>query len=172
MTFVRNHAEAILACDFFVSVTASFRMLYAFVIMEVGTRRIAHVNITAHPTAGWVLQQFREDIVALLAAGSETPVLHFLQHSRSGDQGLWSTQSAQAADWRGSRPSTNWNGKNHRVSRLACVSDAVKEENRSDTKIGVSATANQSWMGGSATATASQLRVADRFAGDARHPDT
>ena len=28
MTFVRNHAEGILACDFFVTVTASFRMLY------------------------------------------------------------------------------------------------------------------------------------------------
>jgi hypothetical protein len=47
MTFVRNHAEGILACDFFVTVTASFRVLYVFVVMEVGTRRIAHVNVTA-----------------------------------------------------------------------------------------------------------------------------
>ena len=39
---------------------ASFRVLYVFVIMEVGTRRIAHVNVTAHPTADWILQQFRE----------------------------------------------------------------------------------------------------------------
>jgi putative transposase len=60
MTFVRNHAHAILACDFFVSVTASFRLLYVFVILEVGTRRIAHFNVTAHPTADWTLQQFRE----------------------------------------------------------------------------------------------------------------
>jgi len=44
MTFVRNHAEGILACDFFVTVTASFRVLYVFVAMEVGTRRIAHVR--------------------------------------------------------------------------------------------------------------------------------
>lgn len=35
------------------------------------------------------------------------------------------------------------------------VSDAVKEENRSDTKFGVNATATQSWLGGSATASAS-----------------
>ena len=41
MTFVRNHAQGILACDFFVTVTACFRVLYVFVIMEVGTRRIA-----------------------------------------------------------------------------------------------------------------------------------
>jgi putative transposase len=62
MTFVRNHAQAVLACDFFVTVTASFRVLHVFVIMEVGTRRIIHFNVTAHPTAEWTLQQFREVI--------------------------------------------------------------------------------------------------------------
>ena len=45
-TFVRNQAQALLACDFFVTLTASFRILYVFVIMEVGTRRITHFNIT------------------------------------------------------------------------------------------------------------------------------
>jgi len=60
MIFVRNHAQAMLASDFLVVVTARFRVLYVFVIMEVGTRRIAHFNVTAHPTAGWTLQQFRE----------------------------------------------------------------------------------------------------------------
>src|SRR5205814_2779224 len=62
VTFDRNHAQAVLACDFFVTVTASFRVLYVFVIMEVGTRRITHFNVTAHPTAEWTLQQFRETI--------------------------------------------------------------------------------------------------------------
>jgi hypothetical protein len=59
-TFVRNHAKAIVACDFFVVVTASFRTLYVFVIMQLGTRRILHHNVTDHPTAEWTLQQFRE----------------------------------------------------------------------------------------------------------------
>lgn len=62
MTFVRNHAQAILTCDFFVVFTANFRLLYVFVIMEVGTRRIAHINVTGHPTSDWTLQQFREVI--------------------------------------------------------------------------------------------------------------
>jgi putative transposase len=59
-TFVQNHAKGIVACDFFVVVTAMFRVLYVFVVMEVGTRRIVHHNVTAHPTAAWTLQQFRE----------------------------------------------------------------------------------------------------------------
>jgi putative transposase len=62
MTFVRNHAQGILACDFFVVVTARFRILYVFVVMEVGTRKIAHFNVTDHPTAAWTLQQTREVI--------------------------------------------------------------------------------------------------------------
>jgi hypothetical protein len=61
-TFVRNHAQSIVACDFFVVVTARFRILYVFLLMEVGTRRIQHSNVTAHPTAEWTLQQFREAI--------------------------------------------------------------------------------------------------------------
>ena len=63
-TFVRNHAQAIVACDFCVVVTATFRLLYVFVRMEHATRRILHVNVTAHPTASWTLQQLREAIPA------------------------------------------------------------------------------------------------------------
>lgn len=59
-TFVRNHATSITACDFLVAVTARFRVLYVFVMMEVGSRRILHCNVTAHPNAEWTLQQFRE----------------------------------------------------------------------------------------------------------------
>jgi transposase InsO family protein len=61
-TFVRNHPQSILACDFLVCITAGFRVLYVLVIMEIGSRRILHHNVTAHPTAEWMLQQFREAI--------------------------------------------------------------------------------------------------------------
>jgi putative transposase len=49
----------VLACDFFVAVTATFRVVDVFVVLEVGTRRIVHWNVTAHPTADWTGQQFR-----------------------------------------------------------------------------------------------------------------
>jgi transposase InsO family protein len=61
-TFVRNHAQAIVACDFCVAVTATFRLLYVFVVIEHASRRLLHVNVTAHPTAKWTLQQLREAI--------------------------------------------------------------------------------------------------------------
>jgi putative transposase len=60
ITFVKNPAKAIIACDFFIAVTATFRLVYVFVIMEVGSRRILHLNTTLHPKAEWTLQQFRE----------------------------------------------------------------------------------------------------------------
>lgn len=60
--FVRNHAEAIVACDFFTVVTATFKILYVFVVVEHATRRILHVNVTQHPTGDWALQQLREAI--------------------------------------------------------------------------------------------------------------
>ncbi len=52
-TFLRNHAGEILACDFFVVVTVTFRSIYVFVILEHGSRRILHCNATSHPTSEW-----------------------------------------------------------------------------------------------------------------------
>jgi putative transposase len=85
-TFVRNHASAILACDFCVVVTATFRLIYAFIVIEHQTRRIVHCNVTRHPTAVWTLQQLRETI----------PSDHryrFLIHDRDG---IFSTQLDQS----------------------------------------------------------------------------
>jgi putative transposase len=71
-TFLKNHAKAILACDFFVAVTATFRMLYVFVVIEHGTRRLAHVNVTANPSADWTLQQLR----AVVGEGAHQYLIH------------------------------------------------------------------------------------------------
>jgi putative transposase len=58
-TFLRNHAREVLACDFFVTVTAGFRLVYVFVVLDISTRRLVHGNVTEHPTAEWTAQQFR-----------------------------------------------------------------------------------------------------------------
>ena len=77
MTFVRNHGKAIVAGDFAVAVTVRFRILYVFVVMEVGSRRILHVNVTPHPTSSWTLQQLREAI-------RSDHAYRWLIHDRSG----------------------------------------------------------------------------------------
>jgi putative transposase len=59
-TFVRNHAMARMACDFCVVVTATFRIRSVVVAVAVGSRRLLHINVTAHPSAAWTLQPFRE----------------------------------------------------------------------------------------------------------------
>ena len=61
-TFLRLHAQGIIACDFLVAVTATFRLLYVFVVIEHRSRRLIHCNVTAHPTAAWTLQQLRETV--------------------------------------------------------------------------------------------------------------
>jgi putative transposase len=59
-TFVRNHVGQIVAADFFVVPTATYRLLFVLVLLAHDRRRIRHVAVTAHPTAEWTAQQLRE----------------------------------------------------------------------------------------------------------------
>jgi putative transposase len=61
-TFLKNHAAAIIACDFCEVAATTFRLLYVLIVIEHASRRIIHLNATAHPTAAWTLQQLREVI--------------------------------------------------------------------------------------------------------------
>ena len=72
-TFIQNHAQEVWACDFLTQYTAFFAVAYVFVIMEVGSRRIVHVNITTNPSLPWVKQQIRE-------ATAEVQTPRFLVH--------------------------------------------------------------------------------------------
>src|SRR5438067_2501449 len=59
-TFLRNHIGQIVAADFFVVPTATYRLLFVLVLLAHDRRRIRHVAVTAHPTAAWTAQQVRE----------------------------------------------------------------------------------------------------------------
>jgi len=59
-TFLHNHAQDVWACDFLPVIDLGFRALFAFVIVDLGSRRVVHVAVTRHPTDAWVAQQLRE----------------------------------------------------------------------------------------------------------------
>ena len=58
--FLSNHVTDIVACDFFTVPTATFRVLFVFIVLAHERRRIVHFNITEHPTAQWTAQQIVE----------------------------------------------------------------------------------------------------------------
>jgi hypothetical protein len=59
-TFLANHVDQIVAADFFVVPTITYRLLFVMVILAHQRRRIVHVGVTAHPTGLWTAQQLRE----------------------------------------------------------------------------------------------------------------
>ena len=56
-TFLRNHGTEIVAIDFLTVPTATFRVLYVFVVLSLDRRRIVHFNVTDSPTAEWTSLQ-------------------------------------------------------------------------------------------------------------------
>jgi putative transposase len=60
VTFLRNHADAIWACDFLQVTDLFFRSLFIFFIIELKSRKVIHVGVTRSPTDSWIAQQLRE----------------------------------------------------------------------------------------------------------------
>ena len=56
-TFLRNHTKDLVSIDFFVLPTATFRILYVFLILDHERRRVVHFNATQGPSARWTGQQ-------------------------------------------------------------------------------------------------------------------
>ena len=59
-TFLQNHAQALIAVDFFAVPTATFRVLYVFLVLAHERRQVLHFNITEAPSALWTAQQMVE----------------------------------------------------------------------------------------------------------------
>jgi transposase InsO family protein len=55
--FLENHLRDLGAMDFFVVPTATFRILFGFLVLAPDRRRVVHFKVTAHPTAEWTARQ-------------------------------------------------------------------------------------------------------------------
>jgi putative transposase len=59
-TFLTAHARELVAIDFFVVPTLTFRLLFVFVVLRHHRRELLHVNVTDHPSAVWTARQVIE----------------------------------------------------------------------------------------------------------------
>jgi len=58
-TFLTNHMHQLVSADFFVVPTATFRLLFVFLVLSHDRRRVLHFGVTAHSTSEWTAQQLR-----------------------------------------------------------------------------------------------------------------
>jgi hypothetical protein len=59
-TYLQKHLSQTLSMDFFTATTIPLRVLFVFIVLEHGRRKVLHFNVTEHPTAAWTEQQIRE----------------------------------------------------------------------------------------------------------------
>ena len=59
-TFLHNHVNGLVSVDFFTVPTATFRILYVFLMLRHDRREVIYFNVTEHPTAQWTAQQMVE----------------------------------------------------------------------------------------------------------------
>ena len=97
-TFLRNRLGQIVAADFFVVPTVTYRLLFVLVLLAHDRRPIRHLAVTPHPTAAWTAQQLRDAF-----PWDEAPryLLHDRDHAFDclGAMGIEEVLTAPRAPW-------------------------------------------------------------------------
>jgi len=79
--FLTNHVASLVSVDLFTVATATFRVLFVFVVLAHHRRRVLHFNVTERPSAAWTAQQL------IQAFPGDTAPRHLLR-DRDGILGL------------------------------------------------------------------------------------